>query len=66
MLIDEIMNMGFLFQYFDIENWVNFSKRLAKLAKTRLEFFFFKSQFFGQRNDKKQKNTHPEAHREIP
>lgn len=37
MLIDEIMNMGFLFQYFDIENLVNFSKRLAKLAKAKLE-----------------------------
>jgi hypothetical protein len=36
MLIDEIMNMDFLFQYFDIENLVKFSKRLAKLAKAKL------------------------------
>jgi len=35
MLIDEIMNMVFLFQYFDIENLANFSKRLAKSSQSK-------------------------------
>jgi hypothetical protein len=54
MLIDEIMNMDFLFQYFDIEKLMNFSKRLAKTSQSKTWFKKkkFKSQFFCQRNDK--------------
>lgn len=35
MLIDEIMNMVFLFQYFDLENWVNFFQKISKTSQNK-------------------------------